>query len=66
MNNKTEKYQLPSLEEMLIADRKKLNEHYEDISTRQSRCKYGSKNWKNYNDCLNVIRIELEQRAFGK
>jgi len=66
MKNKTKNYQLPTLEQMIIADRKKLNEWFHEISTRQSKCGFGSRKWKEYNDSLNVIRIELEQRALGK
>lgn len=66
MKKEKEKYQLPLLEEILIADRKKLNEWFPEISARQSKCGFGSQKWKEYNDSLNVIRIELEQRALGK
>ena len=63
---KNKNYELPTLEQMIIAERKKLNEWFQEISARQSRCGFGSRKWKEYNDSLNVIRIELEQRALGK
>jgi len=59
-------YPLPSLQEMLTADRSKLNKYYSRISARQSKEEFGSAEWTRLNQTLNVIRIELEQRALGK
>ncbi|MBA7607302.1 hypothetical protein ES703_14461 [subsurface metagenome] len=66
MKNKKKNYELPTLKQMTLADRKKLNEWFHEISARQSKCGFGSEKWTEYNICLNVIRIELEQRALGK
>lgn len=59
-------YPLPSLQQMLTATREKLNKDYSRISKRQSKEEFGSPEWTRLNQTLNIIRIELEQRALGK
>ena len=59
-------YPLPSLQKMLTADRAYLNKHLSRISKRQSKEEFGSSEWTRLNQTINVIRIELEQRALGK
>lgn len=59
-------YSLPSLKTILTATRAQLNAHYKRISARQSEQEFGSPEWTRINQTINVIRIELEQRALGK
>ena len=59
-------YPLPSLQKILTITRADLNKQFSRISARQSKEEIGSAEWTRLNLCLNLIRIELGQRALGK